>query len=114
MNPTYEQAIEVIRRLPPPEREKVRVWIDEENQKSVVGKSDVEKLERDEEKFHRALQWIDEHRREFDRQWVVLEGNQLISCGENAREVYDEALSKGIQTPFLKRIKAEILPWGGW
>lgn len=33
MTPTIENAIEIIRQLPPPEREKVRDWIDEENQK---------------------------------------------------------------------------------
>ena len=114
MNPTFEQAIEVIRQLPPPEREKVRDWIDEENKKNRNGRIDKEKLKRDEEKFQLALQWVDKHRQEFDGKWVVLDGDQLISHGTNAREVYNEARSKGIQTPFLKRVKTEILPWGGW
>ena len=38
MTPTIEQAIEIIRQLPPPDREKVRDWIDEENQRQTEPK----------------------------------------------------------------------------
>ena len=115
MTPTVDQAIEIVRQLPPPEREKVRDWIEEENRKKSDDAAEKkEKLKRADEKFRQALQWIDEHRKEYDGKWVVLDGDKLISCGTNAKEVYDEARNKGFHSPFLKRIKANILPWGGW
>ena len=103
---TAEQIIEIVKTLPKPEREKVRDWLDENQDQSQISKED--------EKFRLALKWVDEHRQEFDGQWVVLDGNKLVSHGKNAKEVYDEARAKGIKVPFLKRVKSEILPWGGW
>ena len=113
MNPTFEQAIEVIRQLPPPEREKVRVWIDEENQKS--RQPDDEKLKRDEEKFRSAMSWISEHREEFDGQWVALDGATLLAHGTDGKKVHAAAQSKGVKTPLMHRVSIkETQPFGGW
>ena len=86
MTPTVENAIEIIRQLPPPEREKVRDWIDEENQKEQT-ETEAKKaeLERKNEKFKRALQWIEEHKEEYDGQFVFLEGDELIAHGTNPK-----------------------------
>ncbi|MGI8495911.1 MAG: DUF5678 domain-containing protein [Pyrinomonadaceae bacterium] len=115
MTPTFENAIEIIRQLPPPEREKVRDWIDEENQKSST-KKEIEKadLERKNEKFKRALQWVEENKEEYDGKFVLLEGDNLIAHGTNPKELYETARNKGIKIPFVKRVKAKELPFGGW
>ncbi len=115
MNPTFEQAIEVLRQLPPPEREKVRVWIDEENQKNIGGKPDNEKLKRDEEKFRAATNWIGEHREEYDGQWVALDGATLLAHGTDGKKVHATAQSKGVKTPLMHRVSIkETQPFGGW
>lgn len=114
MTPTFEQAIEVIRQLPPPELEKLREWIDEESQKNSDGEHQNENRQHDNEKFSRALKWIDEHKEEFDGQFVVLDGDILIAHGNDSKTVYDDARAKGYQSPFLKRVKAKVLPFGGW
>jgi len=106
MTPNFEQAIEIVKALPKDEREKVRKWLDEhqdEPQNSI-----------DDEKFRRALKWIEDHKEEFDGQWVCLDGDKLIAHGKDAKSVYDEARAKGISTPFMERVKAKVLPWGGW
>lgn len=113
MTPTIENAIEIIRQLPPPDREKVREWIDEENQKELNEEKKAE-LERKNEKFKRALQWIEEHKEEYDGQWVCLNGDYLVSHGYDGKKVYEEAKAKGIETPFMERVKAKELPFGGW
>jgi len=105
MTPTIEQAIEIIRQLPPPERVKIRDWIDENKERTEV---------ENDEKFKLALQWIDVHRREYDGQFVLLDGDRLIAHGTNPGELYEKARKIGIQSPFVKRIKAEISPFGGW
>ena len=115
MTPTIENAIEIIRQLPPPDREKVRDWIDEENQKEQTETEEKKaELERKNEKFKRALQWIEEHKEEYDGQWVCLNGDHLVSHGYDGKKVYEEAKAKGIETPFMERVKAKELPFGGW
>jgi hypothetical protein len=106
MTPTFEQAIEIIKALPKNDRRKLRDWIDENQEKSEISTDD--------EKFRLALKWVDEHRQEFDGQFVLLEGDKLIAHGTNPKELYAFARAQGIKSPFVKRVKAEILPWGGW
>lgn len=115
MTPTAENVIEIIRRLPPPEREKVRDWIDEENRKELI-ETEAKKaeLEQKNEKFKRALQWIEEHKEEYDGKFVVLDGDKLVTCGTDSKTVYDKARAKGYKSPFLTRVKAKDLPFGGW
>ncbi len=113
MTPTVENAIEIIRQLPPPDREKVRDWIDEENQKELT-EAKRDELERKNQKFKRALQWIEENKEEYDGKFVLLEGDNLIASGTNPKELYETARNKGIKIPFVKRVKAKDLPFGGW
>lgn len=115
MTPTVETAIEIIRQLPPPDREKVRDWIDEENQKQQTETENKKvELEIRNERFRRALQWIEENKEEFDGQWICLDGDKLIAHGFDGKKVYEEAKAKGIETPFMERVKAKELPFGGW
>lgn len=115
MTPTIENAIEIIRQLPPPEREKVRDWIDEENHKELTEK-EIQKneLEAKNKKFKRALQWVETNKEEYDGQFVLLEGDVLIAHGTNPKKLYETARSKEIKIPFVKRVKAKELPFGGW
>jgi hypothetical protein len=64
----------------------------------------------------REQQWIDTHRNEYLGQWVVVEGDQLIVHGHDARKVYEAARANGIDVPFLVRVHpAESAPsMGGW
>lgn len=112
---TVEQIIESIRALPLSEKEKFFDLAEDEKQK-ILSEKKVKALELREgnKNFRRSLKWIEEHKEEFDGQWVVLDGNRLISHGKDAKTVYDQARAKGIETPFLERVKAKILPWGGW
>lgn len=115
MTPTIEKAIEIIRQLPPTDREKVRDWIEEENQKQQTEKEKKKaELEERNEKFKKALKWVDEHKEEFDGKFVVLDGDKLVASGTDSKAVYDEARAKGYKSPFLKRVKAKELPFGGW
>lgn len=96
----------MVKALPEAERRKVRDWIDEHRDIPADSSGD--------EKFRLALKWIDAHRKEFDGQFVLLDGDRLLSHGNDAKKLYDFARAQGITSPFIKRIKAEILPFGGW
>ena len=111
MIPTADQIIEEVRALPEAERKKLFELIEIEKSKENNHGDD---LREENEKFRRALQWIDEHREEYDGQFVVLEGDVLVAHGADAKALYAQARAKGIKTPFVKRVRAKILPFGGW
>ncbi len=115
MTPTIEQAIEIIRQLPPPDRKKFFDWAEEEKSKELAEKNEKNiELKAKNEKFRLALQWIEEHKEEFDGKFIVLDGDKLVAHGSDSKTVYDEARAKGYQSPFLTRVKAKTLPFGGW
>ena len=68
------------------------------------------------EKFQKALHWIDENRTEFLGKWVCLDGEILISHGDDAKQVYREAKAEGIEIPFIEQVREEESApfWGGW
>ena len=105
MTLTAEEAIKIINQLPPVEFAKVREWIDEHQ-------TDIPQNNTD--KFKLALKWIEENKEEFDGQFVLLDGDKLIAHGKEAKPLYTEARKRGIEIPFVKRIKAKELPFGGW
>jgi hypothetical protein len=115
MMQTAEQIIESLRALPLSEREKFFDLAEEEKTK-ILSEREAKniELEMKNERFRRALRWIEEHKEEFDGQWVCLDGDNLIAHGFDGKKVYEEAKSKGIETPFLERVKAKELPFGGW
>jgi NAD-dependent DNA ligase len=115
MTLTAEELIENVKALPKSEREKIFDWIEEEKNKEAAEKKEKEaKLKADNEKFKKAMEWVDEHKEEFDGKFVVLDGDKLIASGTDSKTVYDEAKAKGYKSPFLKRVKAKELPFGGW
>lgn len=115
MTPTIEQAIEIIQQLPPPERAKLFDWAEEEKRRELTAKeAERNEIEQKNEKFKQALQWLEENKEEFDGKFVVLDGSKLVACGTDSKTVYDEARAKGYASPFLTRVKAKTLPFGGW
>ncbi len=108
---TAEKIIESVRALPKVERRKVFELIEVEKNKE---ENQSVELKKQNEKFQQALQWIEENKEAYDGKFVVLDGSKLIACGDDSKTVYEEARAKGYQSPFLKRIKAKTLPFGGW
>jgi hypothetical protein len=111
MMKTAEQIIETVRTLPKPERENFFELIEVEKFKEIETN---EELKQKNKRFRQALQWVDEHKEKFDGQFVLLEGGKLIAHGTNPKELYATARANGISIPFVKRVKAKDLPFGGW
>ena len=105
---TLEQIIEEAKRLSPDEQQKLREALDREA-------LDAEKIVRIPPSRGREQQWIAEHGDEYVGQWVVIEGDQLITHGRDARTVYEAAREAGIAVPFLVRVAPGNEPsMGGW
>lgn len=49
----------------------------------------------------RELRWIEKHRQTYKDKWVVLEGDTLVACGDDAVQVYREARERGVEIPFV-------------
>ncbi len=113
---TAEKLIESVQSLPMPEREKFFDWAEEEIQKeSSEKKAKDVKLEKQQERFHRALKWIDENREEYDGKWVALDGDTLLAHGTDGKKVHAAAQAKGVKTPLMHRVSVkETQPFGGW
>jgi hypothetical protein len=111
MTPTAEEIIEKVRIMPSAEKEKFFELVESEKNQTIKTNHEL-KLKN--EKFQLALKWIEENRKNFDGKFVVLDGDKLVACGDDSKTVYAEARAKGYKSPFLKRIKAEVLPFGGW
>lgn len=59
--------------------------------------------------------WLRQHGNEYLDEWVVLEGDRLVSHGPDAKAVIEEARAAGITRPFLIQVTGpDELPWGGW
>jgi len=109
MQTNLEQAIEIIRTLPPEDFEKVSEVFDEEKARREKEKKSNWQIER----YKKARKWLDEHGAEYMNQWVCLEGDRLIAHGADALEVHRRAKESGIKIPFVHHIVPEV-DWGGW
>ncbi len=108
---TYEQAIEMVQTLLPADRQRLQQWLAEEDNKN--GHSQPVST------TPRALEmrWLadEQNRAQYGGQWVALEGEQVLSHGEDLRRVYAEAQAKGVRVPFTSFVEPlDALPFGGW
>lgn len=112
---TAEQIIENVRALPLSEKQKIFDFVEEEKLK-VLSEKEAKNMELEikNERFRCALKWIEENKKEYDGQFVLLDGDKLIAHGKEAKPLYEKARTMGIEIPFVKRIKAKELPFGGW
>ena len=59
----------------------------------------------------RELEWRRTHAetlKQYENEWVVLEGETIIAHGSNAAQVIREARSQGIRTPYIFFVEPEI------
>ncbi len=110
---TFEQAINLVRGLPPRDRRRVREWIDAQEHQPPQAMPLT--LQEREARFRRALQWIDENKANYLGQWVALDGDRLLATGTDGKQVYAEAVAAGVAVPLLQQLNADDdLPFGGW
>ncbi len=98
MTPTADQAIEILRRLPLPERNKVREWIDGNNE---GGSDRSARLNQKHERFLSSMRWIDENREKYIGLWVALDGDRLLAAGADGKIVRAEAAKVSSVTPLM-------------
>jgi hypothetical protein len=112
MSANFEKVIQSIQQLSAAEQEKVLRWLKDTRKPKIAASDWSEQAE----KFHLALRWLEEHRQAYLGQWVCLDGETLVSNGEDARQVYKEAKAKGVAVPFIQQVREEDdTPfWGGW
>jgi len=56
------------------------------------------------------LEWRRTHAetlQQFENEWVVLEGEEIIAHGSDAAQVIREAKSRGIKTPYIFFVEQE-------
>ena len=112
---TEQKILESIRALTPETRKRViRAAALENDKPARKSRMSEEELELRKVRFRKAQEWIENNKEKYDGQFVLLEGDVLIGHGDNPKELYRLADDRGIKSPFVERIKAFELPFGGW
>ncbi len=114
MQINFEQAIEIIKTLPPEDFRRLDEWIEERKREERQARAKEQKLKVELEQYKKARKWINENGEKYMNEWVCLEGNRLIAHGADGLEVHRQAKEAGIEAPFLHRVVDESLPFGGW
>jgi hypothetical protein len=113
-NAAYEQALEIVRALSPEEQQRLfRELSTEHRQQTRAGNGDAAVIHHRE----REMRWFSDkqNRAQYGGQWVALEGDQLLSHGDDLRQVFAEAKAKGVEVPFTGFVDPlDALPFGGW
>jgi len=107
MQTNFEQAIEIIKTLPPEDFRRLDEWIEERKRKDEQSQAKDARLKYQIERYKKARKWLDEHSAEYMNKWVCLEGDKLIAVDDDGRTVYQTAIEAGIETPFIHHIVKE-------
>ena len=107
---TLERILDEVKRLTPEERRQLREALDREAVRAIALPSAGA-----DDRWGREQRWLDEHREEYQGQWVALEGDRLLSSGPDGRAVYEAAREAGVRAPFVTRVEPrDELPFAGW
>ena len=110
---TFEQVLEAVRSLPIEERRRLRRWLAEEERRQAVERD--RDVCRSAVRREREMLWLSQHQAEYAGQWVALDGDRLLSYGSDARKVYEEARTLGVDVPFMAYAESpDEVFMGGW
>ncbi|MGI8787411.1 MAG: DUF5678 domain-containing protein [Pyrinomonadaceae bacterium] len=107
MQVNFEQAIEIIKTLPPEDFRRLDEWFEEQKRADEQARTKEARLKYQIERYKKARRWLDEHSGEFMNEWVCLEGDRLVAHGADALEVHRQAKKAGIEIPFVHHIVPE-------
>jgi hypothetical protein len=96
---TFEQALAVVQSLPLEDKQRLRQWLTEEELK-LAGQNGADAIA---SSLHREreMRWLAEHEAEYAGQWLALDGDCLLSHGEDPHKVRAEARAMGVESPFV-------------
>jgi Family of unknown function (DUF5678) len=114
-NVSFERVLEAVKALPAMDKRRLRHWLMEDERAQPYAEENGEiKLAYLRE---REMRWFadEQNRAKYGGQWVALDGDQLLSHGENLRQVYAEAKAKSVKSPFTGYADPlDAPPFGGW
>ncbi|HMT08030.1 MAG TPA: DUF5678 domain-containing protein [Pyrinomonadaceae bacterium] len=111
MTQTAERIFNDIRVLSRAERDKLDRLLETE---SANGNSNGVREHRN-ERWERSQMWINANKHKYDGQFVLLDGDELVGHGSDAKELYKLARDRGIAIPYVEKIRAIEEPYfGGW
>ena len=112
MKPSVDQIIKSIERLPAPEQQRIRRWLNDKRTSSGQKAASQAHANRS----AKSLRWLHENREKYLGQWDALDGDRLIALGSTAKEVYSKAKTEDVAIPFVDLVTApESAPFtGGW
>lgn len=113
MQTNFEQAIEIIKTLPPEDFRRLDEWIEEQKRNGEQPQVKEARSKYQIERYKKARKWLDENSEKYMNEWVCLEGDKLVANGADALEVHRQAKESGIEIPFVHHIVPEY-DMGAW
>lgn len=112
MQITLEQVITEASSWVPADRERLRVWLEEQ---AVLDQKRGSRHETpDAERQAKIQQWLADNRANYLGQWVALEGDRLIAHGTDRRKFVAEARASNLKGLFIHKFVTQELPFAGW
>ena len=111
-NLTLQQVMDAARALTLEDQRRLRRWLEQQEDRTTAARQRRDRLRAEEERFRKALRWLDEHRAEYLGQWVALDGDRLISHGTDGVLVHAQAKAAGIASPLLEHSVEDNEPFG--
>jgi len=112
---TLEEMIAVARTLPPEDQRRLRQWLEEQERQMARQEPQAVAADQTANRRGMELRWLEEHEADYAGQWLALDGDRLLACGADAKQVYAAAGAAGVHVPFVVLAEDPQKPqWGGW
>ncbi len=110
----YEQVLEAVRTLSPEEVQKLVQQINAEQPPPSAAAASTNGTTAMKHSREREMRWLSEHEAEYAGQWLALDGDRLVSRGEDMKAVFAEAEAQGVGNPFMAYAESNEPAMGGW
>jgi hypothetical protein len=111
---TLEEVITAARTLPLEDQRRLRQWLEEQD-RQIAGQEQQGNADQAANRRAREMRWLEEHEAEYAGQWLALDGDRVLACGADAKQVYAAARAAGIDVPFVVFAEdPKRAQWGGW
>ena len=112
---TLEEMIDAARTLPREDQRRLRQWLEEQERQMAGQKQQEVSASQTTNRRAGEMRWLEEHEAEYAGQWLALDGDRLLACGAEAKQVYTAARAAGVNVPFVVFAEdAQRAQWGSW
>lgn len=102
-----QEILDAVQTLSPADRHTLREFLNHvPNPTTNVSTAEMRSVE---------MNWLAKHEAEYAGRWLALDGDRLLACGTDLKQVMIEAHAVGVADPFFAYAEdPRHAQWGGW